>query len=199
MFPLTFTCNGKVPKKAMEGKKVKVKGVIFFIAVILLLPACSVKTMDEAIEGEIPFNVKEVIHQEKVKGGMVLLYLTHQKNQREAFDAVTVAFLKGSDGEGWENAGHNHWDYKKGERLTTYTDAFYIYDHKGKLEYYIPVIFGEIKDKDIQTVEVLGKNNQLVSAQIIEKDSGRYFYKTGEYKAARGISRIDKGAGPRLN
>nr|WP_245350006.1 hypothetical protein [Cytobacillus eiseniae] len=154
----------------------------------LLLTACRAVPINKVIEEEIPFNVKEVIHKEKVRDGVILLYTTRQKNEKkEEFDAVTVAYLKGNEKDGWENAGHNHWEFGEDERLTVFKNVFYDYDSRGGLENRIPVIYGQIEKSDISLIEVVGKE-ELKRARIIERESGRYFLKVGEYEFARGVS-----------
>jgi hypothetical protein len=167
----------------------KKKNILLLLAAsILLLSACSTKTMGQAIDEEIPFNVKEILHKEKVKDGIILLYTTHQKNGQGEFDAMAAAYLKGSDKNGWKNEGHNHWEHYENEHMTVYTDDFYDYDKEGKLESRIPIIFGEIHNQDIQKVEVAGQDEKFEEAAIIEKESGRYYFKRGEFHTARGLS-----------
>ncbi|MFE8695564.1 hypothetical protein ACFYKT_04225 [Cytobacillus sp. FJAT-53684] len=171
----------------------KQKWIVALLTVVLLLSACRGVPMSQVIEKEIPFNVKEVIHTEKVKDGVILLYVTRQKSEKkEEIDAVTVAFLKGNDRDGWENAGHNHWDYGEGEQLTIFKNVFYDYNGIGDLENRIPVIYGKIEDSKINIIEVVG-NEGLERANMIEKDSGRYFIKVGDYEFARGLSGNGKG------
>lgn len=169
------------------------KLMILIMIGVLLLSACRAVPMNKVIEEDIPFNVQEVIHKEKVKDGVILLYLTHQKNKNGEFDAVTVAFLKGNNQDGWENAGHNHWEHEENERITVYTDVFYDYDGKGNLENRLPVIYGKIESEEIELVEVLGKDDMLEMASIIETESGRYYVKIGDYKSARGLLGDRKG------
>lgn len=171
----------------------KKKWMTLMIITVFLLSACRAVPMNQVIEEDIPFNVREVIHKEKVKDGVILLYVTRQKDKNGEFDAVTVAFLKGNDQDGWENAGHNHWEHEENERLTVYTDVFYDYDKEGNLENRLPVIYGKVESEQIKIVEVLGKNDRLEIASIIEKESGRYYVKIGDYKSARGLSGDGKG------
>lgn len=185
---INFTLNDKDAKERRR-KKVTRQWSISLLIMALVLTACSRLTMDQVIKEDIPFNVKEVLHKEKVKDGVILLYLTNQKNDDGIFEAVTVAFLKGNNQDGWENAGHNHWEHKKNGRLTVYKDVFYDYDQKGTLINRIPVIFGKIESEEVQSVMVFGEDEKLHNAHIIEKDSGRYYIKLGDYKAVRGISK----------
>ncbi|MBS4191127.1 hypothetical protein KHA94_13130 [Bacillus sp. FJAT-49705] len=174
------------------------KMMTLLIMCALFLVACRPVPMNKVIEEDIPFNVQEVIHKEKVKDGVILLYVTRQKNKQGEFDAITVAFLKGNDQVGWENAGHNHWEHKENELLTTYTDVFYDYDYKGNLENRIPVIYGKIESKEIKSVEVFGKDQKLEHAHIIEKINGRYFLKLGDYENARGLLSDGKAMGDKI-
>lgn len=160
-----------------------------------LLSACTAEPMSKVIEKDIPFNVKEVLHEEKVKDGIIILYVTEQKDKRGTFDAVTVAFLKGNDQNGWENAGHNHWEHEENEELTVYTDVFYDYDRNGRIQNRLPVIYGKIENKKIYRVEVFGEQERVDSAQIIKQESGRYYIKVGDYKNARGIENEGAGMG----
>jgi len=165
---------------------VRTKQIALIMSVILLLSACTARPMSKVIEEDIPFNVKEIIHKEKVKDGVILLYLTHQKSKQGEFDALTAAFLKGNDQDGWKNAGHNHWEYEENEELTVYTDVFYDYDRNGRLENRLPVIYGKIENKQIIFIEVFDKEERIDRARIIETKSGRYYIKIGDYMKARG-------------
>jgi hypothetical protein len=157
-----------------------------FFMTLLILAACSRAAIDQVIKEDIPFNVKEVIHKERVKDGVILLYVTNQKNNQGSFDAVTVAFLKGNDKDGWENAGHNHWEHKDDKWIAVYKDAFYDYDQKGTLKNRHPVIYGKIESDDVQSIIVFGEDGKLEKALIIKKESGRYFIKIGDYAVAKG-------------
>lgn len=167
----------------------KFRRIVSLLVTVLILAACSRATMDQVIKDDIPFNVKEIIHKERVKDGVVLLYVTNQKNKQGSFDAVTVAFLKGSNKDGWENAGHNHWDHKDDEWITVYKDAFYDYTQKGVLQNRLPVIYGKIESDDVQSIIVFGEDGKLEKAPIIEGEGGRYFIKIGDYEAAKGIKK----------
>lgn len=164
-----------------------VKWISYLLFVSLILSGCSYATLEQVIEKDIPFNVKEVIHKEKVRDGIILLYVTEQKDSISTFDALSVAFLKGNHEDGWENVGHNHWEYKRDSRVTVYKDVFYEYDHRGKLLNRIPIIFGEIESVEVQSIVVFGVDNEHEQVHIIETESGRYYIKIGEYEAARGV------------
>lgn len=157
-------------------------------AAFLMLSGCSTATMGQAIDDGIPFNVKEVLHKEKVKDGVILLYLTQQNDEQNEVEAMAAAYLKGSDKKGWKNEGHNHWEYYENEHMTVYKDTFYDYDKEGKLENRLPIIFGEIQSGDIKKVEVAGKEEKFEEAAIIKKENKRYYFKMGDFHTARGLS-----------
>ncbi|PLR99829.1 hypothetical protein [Bacillus sp. T33-2] len=167
--------------------KVRFAAILAFS--LLLLAACNYASLDEAIQKDIPFNIKQIVHKEKVEKGTIVFYTTRQKDGSEKFDALAAAFLTGNDKGGWENAGHNHWVYYKHEFMTQYADVFHLYTPKGKLEANIPVIFGRINSADITAVEVAGADQQFTKATIIEKGKQRYYYAVGDYKIARGLSK----------
>ena len=193
MFPPSPTFNGKDVAKS-GGNRVRRKWIVGLLTVVFLLSACRAVPMNQVIKEDIPFNVKEVIHTEKVKDGVILLYVTRQKNEKkEEFDAVTVAFLKGNNRNGWENAGHNHWDYHKEEQMNVFKDVFYDYNGKGDLETRIPVIYGKIEDSKINIVEMAG-NVGMERAYVIKTESGRYFFKVGDYEFVRGLTGNEKEA-----
>ncbi|KON87147.1 hypothetical protein AF332_10195 [Sporosarcina globispora] len=162
--------------------------LFLLLAAILILSGCSTSTMGQAIDDGIPFNVKEILHKEKVKDGVILLYLTKQDDGQNEVEAMAAAYLKGSDKNGWKNEGHNHWEHYENEHMTVYTDTFYDYDKEGKLENRIPLIFGEIQNGDIQKVEVAGKEEKFEEAAIIKKENKRYYFKIGDFHTARGLS-----------
>ncbi|MFE4522678.1 hypothetical protein ACFRCQ_11070 [Cytobacillus firmus] len=158
------------------------------VAASIILSGCSTATMGQAIDDGIPFNVKEVLHKEKVKDGVILLYLTQQNDGQNEVEAMAAAYLKGSDKKGWKNEGHNHWEHYENEHMTVYSDTFYDYDKEGNLENRLPIIFGEIQSGDIKKVEVAGKEEKFEEAAIINKENKRYFFKMGDFHTARGLS-----------
>lgn len=159
-----------------------------FIILVLFLTACtSSETLGEAIQTDIPFNVAKIIYTVKVEDGEVIFYITEQKKENEPINALAVAFMKKEE-KRWVNAGNNHWDYVENPNMTVYLNTFYDYDKKGNLIQRIPVIFGKIINKSIQTVKVAGQDGKFDNAKLIYQDGEQYFIKLGEYHIAEGLN-----------
>lgn len=154
---------------------------------MLLLSACAYKTAGEAIQNDIPFNIKQTVHKEKVKDGWLIFYTTEQKEGSNAFDALAVAYIEGSKKEGWENAGHNHWTYYKNDFMILYADVFHTYKENGTLDAKLPVIFGKIVNPAIQSVEAAAADGKFTKVNIIQKENERYYYAIGDYKEVRAL------------
>lgn len=154
---------------------------------VLLLSACTYKTAEKAIQNDIPFNIKQIVHKEKVKDGWLVFYTTQQKDGTNKFDALAVAYIKGSKKDGWENAGHNHWTYYKNDFMILYADVFHTYQENGKLDNKLPVVFGKIVNPDIRSVEAAGADGKFTKINITEKGNERYYYAIGDYKEVRAL------------
>ncbi|HAQ06378.1 MAG TPA: hypothetical protein DCR24_02160 [Bacillus bacterium] len=155
---------------------------------MLLLSACAYKTAGEAIQNDIPFNIKQIVQKEEVKDGWLVFYTTEQQEGSSKFEALAVAYIEGSEKEGWENAGHNHWTYYKNDFMILYSDVFHTYHENGTLDSKIPVIFGKIVNPEIKSVEVAGDDGKFTKIEIIEKEKERYYYAIGEYKQVRALA-----------
>lgn len=154
---------------------------------VLLLSACTYQTAGEAIQNDIPFNIKQIVHKENTKDGLLIFYTTEQKDGTNKFEALAAAFIKGSEKAGWKNAGHNHWTYYKNDFMILYADVFHTYKENGELEHKIPVIFGKIVNPDIQSIEAAGADGKFKRIDIIKKGNERYYYSIGEFKEVRAL------------
>lgn len=154
---------------------------------VFLLSACTYQTSGEAIQNDVPFNIKQIVHKEKTKDGVLIFYTTEQKDGADKFDALAVAYIEGSEEDGWKNAGHNHWTYYKNDFMILYADVFHTYKEDGELENRIPIIFGKLVNPDIQTVEAAGADGKFKKIDIIEKGNERFYYAIGEYKEVRAL------------
>lgn len=161
--------------------------VIFIIMTVIMLTACRSATLDEAIKEQIPFNVEQVIHTEIIKDGAIVLYTTNQQNEFKSFLALTVAYMKGNNKQGWENVGHNHWEYEENQNMTTHVDEFYDYDEKGKLLKKISVMYGEINNKQIEEIQLYNETQIPTKADIMNINDERYYFKFGKYEMVRGL------------
>lgn len=165
-----------------------------FVVCLFLLTGCKYDTLEEAIKKDIPFNVASVIHIEKVKDGAVVLYTTEQEQNFHIIETVAVAFVSGNDKNGWENIGNNHWEYEGNQDFSVYTNTFYKYDKKGKLEQKIPVVYGMVQSEAIETIQfqATGKNQKYEDIDIIKKNGKRYFIKLDSYQKSMGITKEGK-------
>lgn len=165
----------------MKGKK-----ILGMIVIVATLTACKSKTLEEAIQTEIPFNIERVVYTEKVEEGEIVLYITEQKKEEEPIEAMAAAFMKKSKKSKWENAGNNHWDYDENPNMTVYMNTFYDYDKKGNLENRIPIIYGKVNNENIQAVQVAEGSGEYEEAKLIYSNGSQYFFKLGDYLAAKG-------------
>ncbi|MFB6465915.1 hypothetical protein ACE38V_03740 [Cytobacillus sp. Hz8] len=166
---------------------------VWLICLFFLLTGCKYDTVEEAIKKDIPFNIIEVIHIERVQSGVIVLYTTKQKNHFQPIEALAVAFINGSDKTGWENLGNNHWGYNNEHQdFSIYPNTFYKFDKKGNIKQEIPVVYGVIKNPAIKSVQVLGKERKYEDAQMIEKNKIRYFFRLDTYEKSRGVTEEGK-------
>lgn len=167
-------------------------GRAIILLICMLLAACKYETLDKAVEKDIPFNIQQIVHMEKLKEGTLVLYTTKQKDGAARVDALAAAFIEGNSKEGWENVGHNHWVYDKNAYLMQYADSFHVYNSEGKLKVKVPVLFGKINSPKITKVEVAGADKKFTEAKIIKKGKDRYYYAIGDYQIARGLAKDGK-------
>lgn len=166
----------------MRGKR-----MVGLLMLVSLLTACTPQSLGEAIQTDIPFNIEKIIHTEKVEDGEIILYITEQKSESE-IEAMAVAFMKKDGKSGWENAGNNHWYHDDKPNMTVFVNTFYDYDKKGNLDNRIPVIFGKIKNNQIQSVQITEEKGRMDDAQIIHADGARYYMNIGDYLLVKGLN-----------
>ena len=165
--------------------------LIVVLVILILTSGCSLryKTLDEAIEKDIPYEVKEILHIESLTDHAIVLYLTPVDLPTvSGVDTHAVAFIYGSDEKGGKNEGPNGWHYYQNNDMTLYIEtAAYSYSENTSNER-LQVVFGQIHNKDIKNVKVAGLDNFFVDADIIERLSGRYYFKVGKYQIVQGLS-----------
>ena len=161
------------------------------LVILILTNGCSsrYKTLDEAIEKDISYEVKEILHIERLTDHAVVLYLTPvDLPTASGVDTPAVAFFYGSDEKGWKNEGPKGWHYYPNSDMTLYIEtAAYSYSENTSNER-LQVVFGQIHNKDIKKVKVAGVDNIFVDAVIIESLNGRYYFKVGKYQIVQGLS-----------
>lgn len=165
----------------------KLRQAAIFAISLLLLSACTYQTAEEAIQNDIPFNIKQIVHKEKVDGGWLVFYTTEQKDGAKKAEALAVAYISGNKEEGWENKGHNHWTYYKNDYMILYADVFHTYRENGELDERIPVLFGKILNPDIKSIEAAGTDGKFTKLEITEKNQQRFYYAIGDYTEVKAL------------
>jgi hypothetical protein len=168
------------------------KNVLLFIILLIMMTGCSYPTLNEAIKKDTPYKVNNVIHIENVGSISIVLYDTIP--EQEEFPHLTepvlgIAFFKGSDEDGWENVGPNGWDHQENTQFTIYHEFFSEYDNKGDLIVDVPVIFGEINNKEIESIETSGDSKNYKEAVVIDTEYGRYYLAIGHITSIKGLSK----------
>lgn len=167
---------------------------LLITSLLIIMSGCSYPTLNEAIKGDTPYKVNNVIHIEKVEGISIVLYdtLPERKEFPHLIEPVLgVSFFKGNDEDGWKNIGPNGWQHQENDQFTIYHDFFREYTHEGNLVIDIPVVFGEINNEDIKKIVTLeqGDRENYMDAVIIKKDYGRYYLASGRVTSIKGLSK----------
>ena len=147
---------------------------------------------EEALQKGIPHHINTIVHKETYDGVTIVMYTTFP-DQKELsladFEALAVAFFKGSDKEGWESIGQHGWSHYENDNMTLYSEALRDYDNKGNTLHYFHVVFGEINNPNIVTVETKAlEEESFKEAKIISSDGLRYYFQIGREMIVRGLS-----------
>jgi hypothetical protein len=157
----------------------------------------------EAIEKGIPYEINNIIHTEQYDGVTIVMYTTEPDNDEMPFanyEALAVAFFKGNDDEGLESIGHHGWTHYENDNMTVYIEPLRDYDNKGNTLHEFYVVFGEVNNAEIVTVETKTKEEKsFEEAEIIMNQGKRYYFQIGRETIVRGLSEsgevIDKQGG----
>jgi len=147
---------------------------------------------EEALQKGIPHHINTIVHKETYDGVTIVMYTTFP-DQKELsladFEALAVAFFKGSDKEGWESIGQHGWSHYENDNMTLYSEALRDYDNKGNTLHDFHVVFGEINNPNIVTVETKAlEEESFKEAKIISSDGLRYYFQIGREMIVRGLS-----------
>ncbi|MDW7649757.1 MAG: hypothetical protein SCK29_01285 [Bacillota bacterium] len=173
------------------------KIIIAFLALLFLLAqgSCKLnsryKTLDEAIAKDMPYEVKEIIHIEKLPDHAIVLYRTPVELPNvSGVDTIAVAFMYGNDEIGWKNDGPKGWSHYENNDMTLFIEtAAYSYEYEDdEVRDRIQVVFGQMHNTDIKKVKVAGTDKDYVDTDIIQTVSGRYYFKVGKYQIVQGLS-----------
>jgi hypothetical protein len=165
--------------------------VLFIVIVLMLiLGGCKYPTLEKAIAGAIPFEVEEVLHKTKSDGITIVLYTTNAEDAGEKEEKVLgVSFFEGNDEDGWKNDGPNGWEHEESETYSVYHENYTKYDEKGNVLKDIYVVFGEIKNNDIDRIEFANQDSEeYKKAKMIEKDGKRYYVGIGFRPQVRALN-----------
>ncbi|MEC1524382.1 hypothetical protein P9D43_20485 [Neobacillus niacini] len=161
------------------------KGKVLIIVIILMLTltGCKYPTLEKAIAETIPFKVQEVLYKKKSDGITIVLYTTKAEGKEVEHikePVLGVSFFEGNDDKGWKNDGPNGWEHAESETYSIYNENYTKYDEKGNVLKDIYVVFGEIKNEDITTIEIANQDTEdYKKAKIIKKDGKRYYVGIG--------------------
>jgi hypothetical protein len=165
---------------------------VLFIVIVLMfiLGGCKYPTLEKAIAGAIPFEVEEVLHKTKSDGITIVLYTTNAEDAGEKEEKVLgVSFFEGNDEDGWKNDGPNGWEHEESETYSVYHENYTKYDEKGNVLKDIYVVFGEIKNNDIDRIEFANQDSEeYKKAKMIEKNGKRYYVGIGFRPQVRALN-----------
>lgn len=174
-------------------------GITLIVLVILLSQFNSnpetgkYDTLEEALRKGVPYQIKDVIHTDKVNEMTIVMYITEPDKEEfplANFNALAVAFFNGNNQEGWDHVGPNGWDHTENDNMTVYFEYHRDHDREGNLKNDIFVVYGEINNPIIDTVETRGHNEaNFNTAKIINKNGKRYYYTTGRELIVRGLTK----------
>lgn len=170
------------------------KGKVLIIVMILMLTltGCKYPTLEKAIAETIPFKVQEVLYKKKSDGITIVLYTTKAEGKEVEHikePVLGVSFFEGNDDKGWKNDGPNGWEHAESETYSIYNENYTKYDEKGNVLKDIYVVFGEINNKNITTIEIANQDTEeYKKAKLIEKDGKRYYVGFGFRPQVRALN-----------
>lgn len=157
----------------------------------------------EAIEKGIPYEVNNIVHTEEHGEITVVMYTTDPDEKDfplADWEALAVAFFTGSDENGWESKGGHGWSHYENANMTLYIEPFLDFDRQGNALHDFYVVFGEVHNPEILSVETKGHEEEsFEEIEIIENEGKRYYFRIGREPIVRGLSKsgevIDRQGG----
>jgi hypothetical protein len=167
--------------------------LLFIVMVLMLtLAGCKYPTLEKAIAETIPFKVQKVLYKTKSDGMTIVLYTTKAEGEEVADlkePVLGVSFFKGNDEEGWKNDGPNGWEHAESEIYSIYHENYTKYDDKGDILKDIYVVFGEINNENITTIEIANQDSEeYKKAKMIKEGSNRYYVGVGYRPKVRALN-----------
>ncbi|WHY01070.1 hypothetical protein [Neobacillus sp. DY30] len=170
------------------------KGKVLFITIVLMLilTGCKYPTLEKAIAETIPFEVQDVLYKTKSNGITIVLYTTKAEGKEVEHikePVLGVSFFEGNDEKGWKNDGPNGWEHAESETYSIYHENYTKYDEKGNVLKDIYVVFGEINNENITTIEIAYQDTEdYKKAKMIKKDGKRYYVGLGFRPKVRALN-----------
>lgn len=162
------------------------------IVLMLTLTGCKYPTLEKAIAETIPFKVQEVLYKTKSDGITIVLYTTKAEGEEVEHikePVLGVSFFEGNDEEGWKNDGPNGWEHAESETYSIYNENYTKFDDKGNVLKDIYVVFGEINNENITTIEIANQDSEeYIKAKLIKKGSKRYYVGVGFRPKVRALN-----------
>jgi hypothetical protein len=166
--------------------------LIIAIVLMLILTGCKYPTLEKAIAETIPFKVQNVLYKTKSDGITIVLYTTKAEGKEVEHikePVLGVSFFEGNDEKGWKNDGPNGWEHAESETYSIYHENYTKYDDKGNVLKDIYVVFGEINNETITTIEIANQDTEdYKKAKLIEKDGKRYYVGIGFRPQVRALN-----------
>jgi hypothetical protein len=167
--------------------------VLFIVIVLMLtLTGCKYPSLEKAIAETIPFDVQEVLYKTKSDGITIVLYNTKAEGKEVEHikePVLGVSFFEGNNEDGWKNDGPNGWEHAESETYSIYQENHTKYDDKGNVVKDLYVVFGEIKNQDIDRIEIADQESEdFKKAKIIKKDGKRYYIGVGFRPQVRALN-----------
>ncbi|WP_044642617.1 hypothetical protein [Risungbinella massiliensis] len=169
----------------------KLSCLVILLIMGSLLGGCKANNLNEAIRKELP-EVQKVIHTEQINGYTVVMFLTKSDKEKfpfSDFNALAVSLFKGNDTDGWVLEKYKGWAHNENKNITVYRERFTIEKSDGHVIAVIPIIFGEINNANISSVEVAGENGGFTNAQIFQSNYGRFYFKIGNFTTVKCLSK----------
>ncbi|MFM1652118.1 hypothetical protein ACI7RC_08445 [Brevibacillus sp. B_LB10_24] len=155
--------------------------VLVFVFALMIGTACKPKTIEQAMERDVPFQVNKLIKQIQLEGNKRLVFYTLNAEVnygdigRKIDDILNAAIFKGNPEEGWEFLGAKGWNHYTDDDMEVYDSTIHYQENQETKD--IAVMFGRIHNPDIATVDVGNEETGYIQANLFEADGIRYFYR----------------------
>lgn len=157
------------------GILMHLKQVSRILLLVLLLTGCKFETMQEAIEDDLDYKLSDIIHVVDLEDDKKLVFFTFDVVEKNYYGILNVALVEGNNESGWELLGRRNPPLEVQRDMLT-KDEQIIYKVKNK-EDSVYVIYGNIINPDIATIEVGNEQTKYVEANIINYGiNQRFFY-----------------------